>query len=121
MCPDWESNWQPFSLQDDTKPIEPHQLGHFQWPLTRVIPNSNSEPQMSLITSSKKVFDSMYVYQLLPQDSALYTERDGEKLVFEALKHHLNISQENKWLIDLYFTYLYNKYSECLQSANVLF
>ena len=27
MCPDWESNQQPFSLRDDTQPTEPHQSG----------------------------------------------------------------------------------------------
>ena len=27
MCPDWESNWQPFGLRDDTHPTEPHQSG----------------------------------------------------------------------------------------------
>ena len=26
-CSDWESNWQPFALQDDAKPIEPHWSG----------------------------------------------------------------------------------------------
>ena len=25
MCPDWESNLQPFSLQDNAQPMEPHQ------------------------------------------------------------------------------------------------
>ena len=27
MCPDWESNWQRFSLQASTQSSEPHQLG----------------------------------------------------------------------------------------------
>ena len=27
-CPDWESNRRPFTFQDDTQPIEPHQSGH---------------------------------------------------------------------------------------------
>ena len=27
MCPDWESNWQPFSLQAGNLPIEPYQPG----------------------------------------------------------------------------------------------
>ena len=25
MCPDWESNWQPFGLQAGTQSIDPHQ------------------------------------------------------------------------------------------------
>ena len=25
LCPDWESNWQPFDLQDNAQPNEPHQ------------------------------------------------------------------------------------------------
>ena len=29
MCPDWESNWWPFSLQDDAQPTEPNQPGQF--------------------------------------------------------------------------------------------
>ena len=31
MCPDWESNWQPFGLQAHTQSSELHQprLGHF--------------------------------------------------------------------------------------------
>ena len=31
MCPDWESNWRPFALQDDAQAAEPHQSGldHF--------------------------------------------------------------------------------------------
>ena len=28
MCPDWESNWQPFGLQYDAQPTEPHQSEH---------------------------------------------------------------------------------------------
>ena len=24
MCPDWELNWQPFALWDDTRATEPH-------------------------------------------------------------------------------------------------
>ena len=28
MCPDWESNWQPFTWWDITQPTEPHQSGH---------------------------------------------------------------------------------------------
>ena len=28
MYLDWELNWQPFSLQDDAQPTEPHQSGH---------------------------------------------------------------------------------------------
>ena len=31
MCPNWESNLQPFSLQDDAQPTEPHQRGLFFW------------------------------------------------------------------------------------------
>ena len=27
MCPDVESNWGPFGLQDDAQPTEPHQSG----------------------------------------------------------------------------------------------
>ena len=27
MCPDWESNWQPFGSQVDTQSTEPHQPG----------------------------------------------------------------------------------------------
>ena len=27
MCPDWESNRQPFTLQDDAQSTEPHQSG----------------------------------------------------------------------------------------------
>ena len=27
MCPDWESNQQPFTLRDDAPTTEPHQLG----------------------------------------------------------------------------------------------
>ena len=27
LCPDQESNWQPFSLWDDAQPTEPHQSG----------------------------------------------------------------------------------------------
>ena len=27
MCPDWESNWQPFGLQAGTQSTEPHQPG----------------------------------------------------------------------------------------------
>ena len=27
MCPDWESNWQPFDLQVGTQSVEPHQPG----------------------------------------------------------------------------------------------
>ena len=31
ICPDWESNQQPFGLQDTTQPIKPHQPGpHFK-------------------------------------------------------------------------------------------
>ena len=29
MCPDWELNWRPFGLQDDTQPTEPHQSGPY--------------------------------------------------------------------------------------------
>ena len=29
MCPDWDSNWQPFGLQAGTQSIEPHQPGLF--------------------------------------------------------------------------------------------
>ena len=29
MCLDWEPNWQPFTLQDDAQPTEPHQSAHF--------------------------------------------------------------------------------------------
>ena len=29
MCPEWESNWQPFGLQASTQSTEPHQPGHF--------------------------------------------------------------------------------------------
>ena len=29
VCPDWESNWQPFGLQVDTQSTEPHQPGLF--------------------------------------------------------------------------------------------
>ena len=28
MCPDWESNQQPFALQDNAQPTEPHRPGH---------------------------------------------------------------------------------------------
>ena len=33
MCPDWESNWQPFSLQAGAQSTEPHQPGqdHFSF------------------------------------------------------------------------------------------
>ena len=27
LCPDWESNWQPFGLQAHVQSTEPHQLG----------------------------------------------------------------------------------------------
>ena len=27
MSPDWESNWRPFTLQDDAQPTEPHHSG----------------------------------------------------------------------------------------------
>ena len=27
MCPDWDSNWQPFGSQAGTQPTEPHQPG----------------------------------------------------------------------------------------------
>ena len=27
MCPDWELNWRPYALQDDTQPTEPHWSG----------------------------------------------------------------------------------------------
>ena len=27
MCPDWESNWQPFALWDNAQPSEAHQPG----------------------------------------------------------------------------------------------
>ena len=30
MCPAWESNWQPFSLQASAQYTEPHQSGHIQ-------------------------------------------------------------------------------------------
>ena len=36
MCPDWESNWQPFGLQASTQSTDPHQpglLGVFNMPL----------------------------------------------------------------------------------------
>ena len=29
MCPDWESNWQPFGSQDSTQFTEPHQPGQY--------------------------------------------------------------------------------------------
>ena len=29
MCPDWESNRQPFGLQASTQSTEPHQPGHY--------------------------------------------------------------------------------------------
>ena len=29
MCPDWESNWQPFGSQSNTQSTEPHQPGLF--------------------------------------------------------------------------------------------
>ena len=31
MCPDWELNWWPFSLQAGTQSTEPHQPGHPVW------------------------------------------------------------------------------------------
>ena len=31
MCPDWESNRLPFSLQGGTQSTEPHQPGHPKW------------------------------------------------------------------------------------------
>ena len=34
MCPDWEWNWPPFSLQDNSQPTEPHWPGLnciFEW------------------------------------------------------------------------------------------
>ena len=30
MCPDWESNWQPFTLQSSAQSTEPHQLGRMR-------------------------------------------------------------------------------------------
>ena len=29
MCPDWESNWQPFAMQSSAQSTEPHQPGLF--------------------------------------------------------------------------------------------
>ena len=50
MCPDWESNWQPFGLQAGTQSTEPHQPG----PLSSSFENLkfSSKPQaMGLVLS----------------------------------------------------------------------
>ena len=37
MCPDWESNWQPFGSQASTQSTEPHQPELYSEVLTHII------------------------------------------------------------------------------------